>query len=67
MADNWFVIDITSRTAARKLVNNLNYAKIGLAIGILDQFVWWNFGVPSVFGMVEDIRSNKICRFLTRC
>jgi len=39
MADNWFVIDITSRTAARKLVNNLNYAKIGLAIGILDQFV----------------------------
>ena len=32
----WFVIGTTSRTAARKLVKNLKYAKTGLAIGALD-------------------------------
>jgi len=32
----------------------------------LYQFVMKFWG-PSVFGTVEDIRSDKICRFLTRC
>ena len=36
---NWFVIGITSCTAARKLVKRLKYAKVQLAVGILDQFV----------------------------
>ena len=36
MADNWFVTGITIHTAAHKIVKNLKYAKIGLAIGILD-------------------------------
>ena len=39
LADNWFVIGTTSRTAARKLVKNLKYAKIWFAVSALDQFV----------------------------
>jgi len=35
----WFVIGTISRTAARKLAKNLKYAKIGLAVGALDQLV----------------------------
>jgi len=35
----WFVIGTTSRNAARKLVKNLKYAKLALAVGALDQFV----------------------------
>ena len=61
-ADNWSVIGATSRTATCKLVKNLKYAKIGLAVGALDQFVI-KFRGPYVFGTVEDIRSNEICRF----
>ena len=45
--NNWFIIGTTSRTAARKLVKNLKYAKIGLAVGSLD--LWWNFWAPSVW------------------
>jgi len=38
-ADNWFVIATTSRTAGRKLVKNVKYTKIGLAVSAVDQFV----------------------------
>ena len=47
-ADDWFIIGTTSRTAARKLVKNFKYAKIGLAVGTLDQFVM-NFGAVSLW------------------
>jgi len=57
----WFVIGTTVCTTARKLVKNLKYAKIGLAVGALDQFVM-KFRGPSLFGTVEDIRSNEVCR-----
>jgi len=38
-ADTWFVNGTISRTAGRKLVKNLKYTEMGLAVGALDQFV----------------------------
>jgi len=35
-ADNWFVIDTTSRTTVRKLVKNLKYAKTWLVFGTVE-------------------------------
>jgi len=43
------VIDTTSRTADRKLVKNLKYTKMGLAI------VATFLGAPSVIGTVDAI------------
>jgi len=58
----WFAIGTATHTAACKLFKNLKYAKIGLAVGTLDQFVM-KFRGQSVFQTVAAIRSNKICRF----
>ena len=56
--NTWFVIGTVSPNTNRKLVRNLKYT--------LDQFVMNFLGALSVLGTVEDIRSNKICRFRTR-
>jgi len=56
----------TIRTSGRKFVKNLKYTNTGLAVDILDQFVMKYLG-PSILGTDEDIRSNKVCRFLTQC
>ena len=62
------VIGTTSGTAGHKLVKNLKYnTKMALAVGALDQFLMKFSGAVSVLGTVEDIRSIKIRRFLTRC
>jgi len=57
--------DIT-HTAARKLVKKLKMCKNWVGRRCI-RSVCGEFRSLLVFGIVEDIRSNKICRFWMRC